>query len=193
MTYPSFHGVLLTKIRGFCLNADDPIYALNDMEWRGVGGGGDTHEICHRAVASMVARHWPDSETQARIQRAKQEACETAGMPYNWSAAEKTIQEWIDSSRKKGFDQPAKSAKPSHGDFANLVLSKHRATIRRDKTRREWLTYNGKHWVDGATEEVKTLIRRCLSDDQVYRAVIDGTEAGRAGTRHVVASGRQLA
>lgn len=174
---PLISWCVVDEIRGFCLKQDDPIYALNDMEWRGLGGGGDTHDVSHRAVASMVARHWPDSIIHARLQRAKQEACEVAGMSYNWPAAEKTIQEWIDSSREKGFEQPKKSAKPSHGDFANLVISKYGTIIRRDKTRRDWAAYNGKFWDEGAAEEVKTLIRRCLSDDQVFRSIIDGTEA----------------
>ncbi len=80
-TLPVFGPSLLDEIRGFCQNADDPIYALNDMEWRGIGGGGNTHDLCLRAVASMVARKWTNEEIHQRVQRAKREACEAAGGP----------------------------------------------------------------------------------------------------------------
>lgn len=103
-TVPVFSDKLLDEIKGFGKNADDPIQALNDMEWRGVGGGGNTHDICVAAVSSMVARQWTDEDIHERIVRAKQVACETAGLPYDWAAASKTIQEWIDSARDKKFD-----------------------------------------------------------------------------------------
>lgn len=105
---PVFGPSLLDEIRGFCKDPDDPIYALNDMEWAGVGGGGNTHDTCVRAVSSMVARKWTDEDIHDRIQRAKREACEAASMPYNWPEAQKVIQEWIDSSRDKKFDTTSK-------------------------------------------------------------------------------------
>lgn len=108
---PVFGPSLLDEIRGFCANPEDPIYALNDMEWRGVGGGGNTHDVCVRAVSSMVAREWTDEDIHQRVQRAKREACEAAGLPFNWPEAQKVIQEWIDSSRDKKFDTTAKKAK----------------------------------------------------------------------------------
>lgn len=107
-TLPVFGPALLDEIRGFCRKAEDPVYALNDMEWRGVGGGGNTHDICLIAVSSMVARKWTDEDIQDRIQRAKREACERAGMPYDWPKAFQVIQEWIDSSREKKFDTTSK-------------------------------------------------------------------------------------
>lgn len=105
---PVFGPSLLDEIRGFCKDPEDAIYALNDMTWAGVGGGGDTHDTCVRAVSSMVGRKWTDEDIHDRIQRAKREACETAGMPYNWPEANKVIQEWIDSSRDKKFDTTSK-------------------------------------------------------------------------------------
>lgn len=105
---PVFGPSLIDEIRGFCTNPEDPIYALNDMVWAGVGGGGNTHDTCVRAVSSMVARKWTDEDIHQRIQRAKREACETAGMPYNWPESQKVIQEWIDSSRDKKFDKTSK-------------------------------------------------------------------------------------
>lgn len=107
-TLPVFGPSLLDEIRGFAKDPEDPIYALNDMEWAGVGGGGNTHDVCVRAVSSMVARKWTDEDIHQRIQRAKLEACEAAGMPYNWPEAQKVIQEWIDSSRDKKFDKTSK-------------------------------------------------------------------------------------
>lgn len=105
---PVYSPAVLDEIRGFCKDPDDPIYALNDMEWAGVGGGGNTHDTCVRAVSSMVARKWTDSDIHDRIQRAKREACEAADAPYNWPEAQKVIQEWIDSSRDKKFDKTSK-------------------------------------------------------------------------------------
>ncbi len=107
-TLPVYGAALLDEIRGFAKNPEDPIYALNDMEWRGVGGGGNTHDTCVSAVSSMVARHWTDEDIQARIQRAKQDACDAAGLAYDWPNADRTIQEWIDSARDKKFDTTTK-------------------------------------------------------------------------------------
>lgn len=106
---PVFGPSVLDEIRGFCKNPDDPIYALNDMVWAGVGGGGNTHDVCVKAVSSMVARKWTDEDIHQRIQRAKREACETAGTPYNWPEAQKVIQEWINSSRDKKFDTTSRA------------------------------------------------------------------------------------
>lgn len=106
---PIYTPALIDEIRGFLKNEEDKIHALNDMEWRGVGGGGNTHDICTEAVASMVARKWTDEDIQTRIQRAKREAAEASGLSYDWPTAEKVIQEWIDSSRDKKFDVTTKA------------------------------------------------------------------------------------
>lgn len=106
---PVFGPSLLDEIRGYLKNEDDPIFKLNDMEWAGVGGGGNTHDTCLSAVSSMVARKWTDDDIHERIQRAKREACEAAGMPYNWPESFKVIQEWIDSARDKNFDTQSKA------------------------------------------------------------------------------------
>lgn len=174
---PIIDNSAIKEIRLFCRNADNPIARLNDMVWRGEGGGGDTHDHCLAAVACMVADDWTDEQIFARIRRAKREACERAGETYHWPAEIKVCQEWIDSAREKGFGRKNSKAKPSHGDIANMVLASHSSILRRDKARREWCVYNGKFWEEGATEEVKTLIRQCLPDEQVYRSVIDGVEA----------------
>jgi len=108
---PVFGPNVLDEIRGFCKDPEDPIYALNDMEWAGVGGGGNTHDTCVRAVSSMVARKWTDADIMERVQRAKTEACEAAGMGYNWPESHKVIQEWIDSCRSKNFDTNSKHGK----------------------------------------------------------------------------------
>lgn len=105
---PVFGPSIIDEIRGFCKNPDDPIYALNHMEWRGVGGGGNTHDTCLVAVSSMVARKWTDEDIHARVERAKREACEAVGASYDWPQSTKIIQGWIDSSRDKQFDKTSK-------------------------------------------------------------------------------------
>lgn len=168
---------VIDEIVAYCGNANNPIAELNDMIWRGVGGGGNTHDVCVAAVASMVSRGWPDDNIHARIRRAKREATERAGEAYDWPAELKTCQEWIDSAREKDYGGKKSKAKPSHGELANLVLAQHGAVIKRDKARRDWCAYNGKFWDEGATEEVKSLIRQCLTDEQVFKHTIDGVEA----------------
>lgn len=106
---PVFEASLIDEIRGFCKNPDDAIHKLNHMEWAGVGKGGNTHDTCLTAVSSMVARKWSDPAIHDRIQRAKREACEVAGMEYNWPESQKIIQGWIDSAREKKFDTTSKS------------------------------------------------------------------------------------
>lgn len=101
---PVFNDTLLDEIKGFCKNPEDKVYALNDMLWAGVGGGGNTHDTCVEAVSSMVARQWREADIIDRIIRAKREAAEVAGLGFDWPEAQKTIQEWIDSAKDKKFD-----------------------------------------------------------------------------------------
>ena len=130
-TLPVFSDSLLDEIKGFCKNPDDAIYALNDMEWLGVGGGGNTHDICLAAVSSMVARTWSDADIQDRVARAKREACEFAGAVYDWPQAQKVIQEWIDSSRDKKFDVTSK--KKAGGDVPLDILNRYVYVIELDR------------------------------------------------------------
>lgn len=173
---PIIDDSVIKEIRAYLRDAENPIAEIEHMTWKGVGGGGDTHDICVAAVARMVHDDWTDEQIRTRISRAKRQACERSGDPYHWPAEAKTIQEWIDSARLKEFGRPKKETRPSHGQLSDLVLSRHAAVIRRDKMRLDWSVFNGKFWVDGATEDVKAIIRPCLSDDQVFRAVIDGVE-----------------
>lgn len=127
---PVFSDAILDEIRGFCRNPDDAIFALNDMEWHGVGGGGNTHDICLAAVSSMVARKWTDEDILERVIRAKREACELAGTPYDWPQAERTIGEWIASARDKKFDTTAKQRK---GDVPLEFINKYVYVIELDR------------------------------------------------------------
>lgn len=88
---------------------EDPIVMLNDMTWAGVGEGGDTHDTCVAAVASMVSRQWKDNDIIVRVIRAKREACERAKDKYEWPGAKNTIEGWISSSREKKFDETSKA------------------------------------------------------------------------------------
>lgn len=121
---PVFESSLIDEIRGYCKNPDDPIYALNSMEWAGVGGGGNTHDVCVRAVSCMVGRKWSDPAIHDRIQRAKRDACFRAGMEYNWPESQKVIQEWIDSSREKKFDVSSKKSKSDPDDVSMDIINR---------------------------------------------------------------------
>lgn len=124
-TLPVFEFSLIDEIRGFCKNPDDLICALNQMEWAGVGGGGNTHDTCVSAIASMVGRKWSDPAIHDRIQRAKREACERAGMEYHWPDSQKVIQAWIDSSREKGHaTQTKRDGKPDLDAVTNEMIAR---------------------------------------------------------------------
>ena len=99
-----------------CKEPECPILAINTMTWAGVGGGGDTHDVCVSAVASMVARGWSDDAIISRVSRAKRSAAERAGMDYDWPEEFTTIQSWIDSSRAKGHDERAPSSPRAGGN-----------------------------------------------------------------------------
>ncbi len=122
---PVFGPSVIDEIAGFCKNPDDPIYALNDMVWAGVGGGGNTHDTCVRAVSCMVGRQWTDEDIHQRIQRAKREACEAGGVPYNWPEAHRAIQEWIDSSREKKFDTTSRAGRSKIGDIPIELINNY--------------------------------------------------------------------
>lgn len=173
---PVFGPSLLDEIAGFCKNADDPIYALNDMIWAGVGGGGNTHDICVRAASSMVARHWTDDDIHHRLQRAKREACEAAGMPYDWPESYKVIQKWIDTAREKFGPYEPKKAKISHGNLADAFLEKVRPDILFDWARRCWFMFEKTHWAAERDPAVRHLIERFLPGELRNRAMIEGIE-----------------
>ena len=174
---PVFGPALLDEIRGFSKNADDPIYALNDMEWCGVGGGGNTHTTCLEAVASMVARKWADEDIHARIHRAKREACERAGMPYNWPEEQKVIQEWIDSARDKKFDQSGhKPKRLSHGVVADNFLPHARDHFRYDRDLNDWYFFDGAYWRSKSGYRLRNAIDLHVSDELRNSHFISGVE-----------------
>lgn len=174
---PVYSPVVIDEIRGFCNDPDDPIYALNDMIFAGVGGGGNTHDTCVRAVASMVARKWADEDIHPRVQRAKREACEAAGMPYNWPEEHKTIQGWIDSARAKDFDASAsKPSRLSHGALAEAFLKEVRPNILYDWGKRCWYAFQGTHWHPDQDPWVRHQIERFLPEQFRNRGWVDGVD-----------------
>lgn len=175
-TLPVFGPGLVDEIRGYLENPNDPIYALNDMEWRGVGGGGDTHDTCVAAVMAMVRRGWSDSEIHERAQRAKRLACEHAGMPYNWPEAQKVIQEWIDSAKAKVGAAPAKSRRLSHGVLADSFLPQARDHFRYDRERACWYFFDGTCWRQQCDYRLRHAIDLHLSDELRNNQMIAGIE-----------------
>ena len=173
---PLLSPTVIDEIRGFCSREDDPIYALNHMEWLGVGGGGDTHGTCVSAVASMVARKWTDQDIQKRIQRAKREACERAGAPYNWPQADKVIQEWTDSCRDKKFDRVSAPQKGSHGSLAEAFLHDVRPNLLFDWDKKTWFGFTGTHWEPDHDPAVRHSIEQYLPPEGRNRAMVEGIE-----------------
>lgn len=108
-----FTDEMLDEITAICTGKGQHFIALNAMTWRGVGGGGDTHDTCVSAVSCMVARQWRNPAIHARISRAKRDAVERAHEEYDWPGERKAIQEWIDSARAKGMDELRAEAKTS--------------------------------------------------------------------------------
>ena len=176
---PIIDEATIDEILYYCKDRENPIALLDDMIWKGVGGGGDTHDSCVRAVSSMVARGWNDDQIHKRIDRAKREACERAGEAYNWPERYKVCQEWIDSARIKEFGtaRKKKAPRPSDGEIAVIVIEKHGAKIKWDRVSGSWYAFNGRYWEPNARDHVKQLIRQVLDLEQVYRAIIDGVEA----------------
>ena len=95
----------INELYAYGENKWDLMKALYGMTWEGVGGGGDTHDVCLAAVGWMVSRNWQDGDIRWKINQCKQAACERAGDVYDWPEADKIIQGWVDSARSKGFDE----------------------------------------------------------------------------------------
>lgn len=165
----------LDEIRGFGKRVDDPVFALNDMQWCGVGGGGNTHETCVAAVASMVKRGWPDEDIHDRVTRAKREACENAGEPYNWDTAQKIIQGWIDTARAKyGGPDRDKPKRFSHGALADAFLKEVKPNILYDWSRQSWYAFIETHWLPDQGPTVRYMVERFLPEASRNRALIEG-------------------
>jgi putative DNA primase/helicase len=175
-TLPVFGPSLVDEIRGFLVNPDDPIYALNDMVWKGVGGGGDTHDTCVAAVMAMVRRGWADAEMHERINRAKRLACEHAGLPFNWPESQKTIQEWIDSAKTKVGSAATKSQRLSHGIVADSFLPQARDHFRYDRERACWYFFDGICWREKCDYRLRHALDMFLSGELRNSPMISGTE-----------------
>jgi len=175
-TLPVFGPSLIGETRGYLENPDDPIYALNEMTWRGVGGGGDTHDTCVAAVMAMVRRGWSDAEIHERINRAKRDACEHAGAAYNWPEAEKAIQGWIDTAKAKVDMTPRKSQKLSHGILADGFLPHARDHFRYDRERGCWYFFDGICWRPQSDYRLRNAIDQHLSGELRDTQRISGIE-----------------
>jgi P4 family phage/plasmid primase-like protien len=104
-TWPFFNDAVLDEISAVCHGTGKCFLDLNGMTWLGVGGGGDTHDTCVSATASLVNRGWADSDIKERIIRAKRDSVERAGDVYNWPEANQKIDEWIASAKAKGMGE----------------------------------------------------------------------------------------
>ena len=128
-TLPKLDDATLAEIR--LIGKGSNILNLNAMQWCGVDGGGNTHEVCVAAVASMVSLGWSDDQILRRIDRAKAAACERAGDSYYWPDAERVMQGWIDSARGKGYDEGApETASHTRKEKKERKPREHRPSIR---------------------------------------------------------------
>lgn len=103
----------IDEITAQCQGHGEHFDALNSMTWLGEGGGGNTHDTCVAAAGFLVQRGWDDADIRARISRAKRDSCIKVGQPYDWPEADRVIDGWIDSARKKGMTGERKKEKPS--------------------------------------------------------------------------------
>jgi P4 family phage/plasmid primase-like protien len=142
---------------------------LNNMVWAGVGGGGNTHDTCVGAVASMVARGWKDTQIHERIEFAKEEACIRAGLPYDWPGSARAIQEWIDSARKKGMDEAQGDKKMAQDRVAALWLIEQYGGAESLRFLGKMLQYRDGHW--GESDEPRMMERKILEHFTGFNAL----------------------
>lgn len=172
---PVLSESVLDEITGYCRRSDDPIAQLRLMQWQGVGGGGNTHDTCVAAVASMVSRGWSSEDIHARIDRAKRSACEAAGAPYDWPEAQRTVQGWIDSARAKNFgSNPPGTGKQTHGVIAERFAAEHRDIFRYDRDRKGWYAFENGYWKEDSGHLVFHAIEQFLSVDLQNSGMVNG-------------------
>lgn len=169
-------AAVIDEITGFCKNPEDPIYKLNEMEWHGVGGGGDTHDTCLAAVASMVGRGWTDDDVHSRVGRAKREACERAGAAYDWPQEQQTIQGWIVSARAKFGSGEKGRKKTSHGALADAFLEDASNYIRFDREMGCWYFFDGGRWRVKHDYRVLNGIEQSLAVEMRNSPTVSGVE-----------------
>jgi len=118
-----FDSYIMDEISDIVNGKDEHFVQLNTMEWAGVDGGGNTHDVCVSAVAALVARGWDDEPIHRRIEYAKSRACERAGDVYDWPQSTDTIQEWIDSARAKGMEESGSKGKRKQNEELAAALA----------------------------------------------------------------------
>lgn len=91
---------------GGTLDSGESIPGINNMNWLGVSGGGDTYDSRLRCVAHMVGTGWADQDIISRIRRAQKEAVESAGDEFDWPDCERETLQMVNDARKKDFDTP---------------------------------------------------------------------------------------
>ncbi len=167
---PLLDEYMLDAIKAICENKGDKLRDINEMDWAGVDGGGNTHDACVEAAAWMVSRGWTDAAIHSRIERAKKEAVERAGEEYNWPESTKTIQGWIDSARAKGYEEDGqktkKKAPPAERVMAEWAIDNLGGVDNVVCERGILRAYENGHWPKTNTE---TLARRMYDYDFTLR------------------------
>ena len=137
------------------------------------GGGRSTHDACVAAVASMVANNWKDTSIHERIEFAKKEACLQASEVYNWPGSARAIQEWIDSARKKGMDEPGADKKSALNRIMALWLIDQFGGLEScTSLGRGILHYKDGHWVETGIDqrELEQMVLEGFHNIDVLRA-----------------------
>jgi hypothetical protein len=126
---------------------------LRSMVWAGGGGGGNTHDTCVSAVASLVARGWTDTQIHERIEFATREACIRAGMPYDGPGFSRAIQKWIDSARKKGMDEEGPKKMSPSRVWATWLIGQFGGPGQCVSLGHGILHYRDGHWVETGVDQ----------------------------------------
>lgn len=167
-TWPLFGDAVLDEIAAVCHGTGECFNALNTMVWLGVGGGGNTHDTCVSAVASLVIRGWSDADITERIIRAKRDSIERAGEEFDWPQANRQINEWITSAKAKGLGESYGKAKrtPPERLMAEWALATLGGIDGAKTINGTLRTYKNGHWPE---VNIPALLRSMYAFDSTLR------------------------
>lgn len=152
------------------------IPGINNMAWKGVGGGGDTYDSRLRAVAHMVATGWTDDDIVERIDRAQREAVERSGEKYEWTDCAQETRRFIEDARKKGFGEPKEKPKkkPVERVMGEWLIAMHDHLVANSGT---FYAYVDGHYAPISDESMVSMV---VNQFETSTAAIAGAAAATA-------------